>query len=137
MLGRLVWAALLIMGLPVASLAAHVHWMGDYGAARKKAHLVHKPLMVLLVQAGQKYSRDIVQQQFMNQPYIDAVNQHFIPVMISDGMKMSYPIEMYYTTKFPTLFLVDSEKELFLHAPLYGKEIEGIGKVISAIIPKK
>jgi len=139
MLGRFAWAVLLIVGLPVVSLAAHVHWMGNYSAARQKAHSTHKPLMVLLIKAGQKHSRDIVQQQFMDQPYVDSINQHFVPVMISEGTKMNYPIEMYYTTKFPTLFLVDSEKELFLHVPLYGKEIEGIGQVISTItkIPKK
>jgi len=36
---------------------------------------------------------------------------------------LSYPIEMYYTRVFPTLFFVDSQRELFLHEPLYGEEI--------------
>ena len=141
MLGRLVWAVLLIVGLPVLSFAAHVHWMGDYSAARQKAQSTHKPLMVLLIKAGQKYSRDIVQQQFMDQPYIDSINKHFIPVMIGDGVKMSYPIEMYYTTVFPTLFFVDSSRELFLTKPLYGKEIkaERLAKIMQdlGILPKK
>jgi len=134
---RYAWIVFLTMGLSVMLHADHVHWLGHYDAALQRAMTEHKPLLVLLVKPGQKLSRDIVRRQFMDQPYVDTINQYFVSVMLTYGSKRSYPIEMYYTTVFPTLFLVDSQKELFLHTPLYGREIEGVGKVVSAIIPKK
>ncbi|MCD6211772.1 MAG: thioredoxin family protein, partial [Sulfurovum sp.] len=51
------------------------------------------------------------------------VNSKMVPVIVTYEGVLSYPIEMYYTTIFPTLFFVDSERELFLHEPLYGEEI--------------
>ena len=134
---RYAWIVFLTMGLSVMLYADHVRWSGHYDAALRRAMTEHKPLLVLLVKPGQSLSRDIVRRQFMDQPYVDTINQHFVSVMLTYGSKRSYPIEMYYTTAFPTLFLVDSQTELFLHAPLYGREIEGVGKVVSAIIPQK
>jgi hypothetical protein len=36
----------------------------------------------------------------------------------------SYPIEMFYSRSFPTLFFVDSQTERFLSEPLCGKSID-------------
>ena len=46
-----------------------------------------------------------------------------VPVIVTYEGALSYPIEMYYTTIFPTLFFVDSSKETFLKEPLYGERI--------------
>jgi len=51
------------------------------------------------------------------------MNTKTIPVIVTYEGGENYPIEMYYTTTFPTLFFVDSQKELFLREPLYGEEI--------------
>jgi hypothetical protein len=55
-----------------------------------------------------------------------------VPVIVRYEGRLSYPIEMYYTTVFPTLFFVDSQREVFIHKPLYGKRIteEAIQKVL-------
>ena len=59
----------------------------------------------------------------MNQKYVEHINKNMVPVIVMYEGKLSYPIEMYYTTVFPTLFFVDSQRELFINEPLYGEEI--------------
>jgi len=87
------------------------------------AQTQHKPLLVLLVKKDDNASAKIMQKSFMNQPYIHQINQKMIPVIVTYEGKASYPIEMYYTTVFPTLFLVDTSSETFMKEPLYGKQI--------------
>ena len=109
--------------LTLATYANHVHWMGDYDKALQLAHKENKPLVVLVVKKDSKMCNKILHQQFMNQPYIDTINDKMIAVMVTYEGKLSYPIEMYYTTVFPTLFLVDTKSEMFMREPLYGEQI--------------
>ncbi len=59
----------------------------------------------------------------MDQDYVDDINSKMVPVIVTYDGALSYPIEMYYTTIFPTLFFVDSGKETFLRESLYGESI--------------
>jgi len=110
--------------LPLFTLADHVHWLGSYDTALKLAQTQHKPLLVLLVKKDDNVSVKIIQNSFMNQPYIHEINQKMVPVIVTYEGKASYPVEMYYTTIFPTLFLVDTGSETFMKEPLYGAEIK-------------
>ena len=114
---------LLLWLLPFLVLADHVHWLGDYNIALQLAQKEHKPLLVLLVKKDDKVSAKIIQNSFMNRSYIHEINQKMVPVIVTYESKASYPIEMYYTTIFPTLFLVDTKTETFMKNPLYGEQI--------------
>jgi len=70
----------------------------------------------------------------MNHRYVDTINQKTVPVIVTYEGTLSYPIEMYYTTVFPALFFVDSQRELFLKKPLYGREISSTA--LEAILPQ-
>jgi hypothetical protein len=70
----------------------------------------------------------------MDKPYVDMINKNMVSVIVTYEGDLSYPIEMYYTTTFPTLFFVNSQKELFLREPLYGNEINV--NILSEIIRK-
>ena len=109
--------------LPLFALANHVHWLGNYDTALQLAQIQHKPLLVLLVKKDDNTSAKIIQNSFMNQPYIHEINQKMVPVIVTYEGKVSYPVEMYYTTVFPTLFLVDTSSETFMKEPLYCKQI--------------
>jgi len=67
---------------------------------------------------------------------LDKINEKMVAVIVTYEGSKSYPVEMYYTTVFPTLFFVDSSKELFLREPLYGKEItpEILEKTVGRVI---
>jgi len=109
-----------------------VNWLGNYDVAHQKALKEHKPLLVLVVKKNNSLSSQIIKNVFMDRDYVDAINSKMVPVIVTYEGTLSYPIEMYYTTVFPTLFFVDSQRELFLKKPLYGKEItkEVIGKML-------
>jgi len=109
--------------LPFLLCANHVHWLGDYDTALQKAHQAHKPLLVLVVKKESSISNKIIKDQFMNHAYVDMINQKMVPVIVTYEGRVSYPIEMYYTRVFPTLFFVDTKTETFLREPLYGEEI--------------
>ncbi len=104
--------------------ADHIHWMGNYDKALQKAHKEHKPLMVLLVKKESPFCNDVIRDVFMEQKYVKYLNQNFISVIVTYEGRESYPIEMYYSTNFPTLFFVSSQTETFLTKPLYSKSID-------------
>jgi len=104
--------------------ADHINWMGNYDKALLKAHKEHKPLMVLLVKKECLPCNDVIRDVFMEQKYVKHVNQKFISVIVTYEGRESYPIEMFYSTSFPTLFFVSSQTETFLSEPLYGKSID-------------
>ncbi len=103
--------------------ADHVHWMGNYDKALQKAHKEHKPLMVLLVKKECSFCNDVIKETFMGREYVKHLNQKFVSVIVTYEGRESYPIEMFYSTDFPTLFFVGSQTEGFLAKPLYGKSI--------------
>ncbi len=115
---------LLLWLLPLLISANFVNWLGNYDIAHQKALKEHKPLLVLVVKKNNPLSSQIIKNAFMDQDYVDEVNSKMVPVIVTYEGALSYPIEMYYTTIFPTLFFVDSERELFLREPLYGEEIK-------------
>ena len=123
---------LLLWLLPLLLSANFVNWLGNYDVAHQKALKEHKPLLVLVVKKNNPLSSQIIKNSFMDQDYVDVINAKMVPVIVIYEGVLSYPIEMYYTTVFPTLFFVDSSKETFLREPLYGGEIskEAIEKMV-------
>ena len=109
---------------PLMLFANHMHWMGNYDKALQLAHKEDKPLVVLVVKKDSKMCNKILHQQLMNQPYIDTISDKMIAVIVTYEGRTSYPIEMYYTRVFPTLFFVDTKTETFIAEPLYGEGIK-------------
>jgi hypothetical protein len=125
---------MLLWLLPLFVHANFVNWMGNYDAAHQKALKEHKPLLVLVVKKNDPLSSWIIKHTLMDKPYVDMINKNMVSVIVTYEGDLSYPIEMYYTTTFPTLFFVNSQKELFLREPLYGNEINV--NILSEIIRK-
>jgi len=109
--------------LTIVSSANHVQWLGNYNKALQKAHKEHKPLLILVVKHKDPLSHTIIKNHFMNHEYVDTINEKMIAVIVTYEGRSSYPIEMYYTRVFPTLFFVDTKTETFIGEPLYAEEI--------------
>ena len=103
--------------------ANHISWLGDYDKALKQAQKEKKPMMVLLVKKDCNLCNEVLIKNFMNRDYINTLNEKYVAVMVTYEGKTSYPIELFYSTIFPTLFFVNSNNEHFLEPPLYGEEI--------------
>ena len=116
--------------------ASHIHWLGDYDKALHKAQKEHKPLMVLLVQKSCPSCSDVIKEFFMEHEYVESLNKKFISVIVTYEGRGNYPIEMFYSTIFPTLFFVNSKTECFLSEPLYGKMIDenAIRKILKLLL---
>ena len=110
--------------------ANHILWQSNYSKALKQAQQQNKTLMVLLIKNNSQACKDIVTNIFTNQPYLEKLNQKTIAIIVNKDGKANYPIEMFYSTIFPTLFFVDPKNEIFLKDPYYGdvgtKDIKNI-----------
>jgi len=114
---------MLLLFFPLFAFPNHVRWQGIYDKSLQQAYDEEKPLLVLVVKEKNLLCNEIIVKTFMNQPYIDKINKKFVTVIVTYEGDQSYPIELYYTTFFPTLFMVDSQKETFLSTPLYEHNI--------------
>ena len=93
--------------------ASSVRWHGDYETAHTEALKQNKPLLVLLIQKNDPNSKKLLIDTFMNQEYIEFINNSFVSVLVTKGQKSSYPIELLYTLEYPTIFFLDKH-ELYL-----------------------
>ena len=113
---------LILFFMMIVVSAQTLSWRGEYDKAHQKALNLHKPLLVLVVKTDDIYTHEVLRTVFTDQPYIKTLNEKVVSVMVSYEGEMAYPVELYYATRLPALFLVD-EKELFLTKPLYAEEI--------------
>jgi len=75
--------------------------------------------MVLLIQKDSKLNKKVLIDTFMNQNYIDEINDKFISILITQNQKKSYPIELLYTVEYPALFFLNN-LEVYICEPLRG-----------------
>ncbi|WP_457605770.1 hypothetical protein [Nitratifractor sp.] len=113
--------ALLLLPLLLASLLAEaIHWRGDYDRALDEGRSKDRPLLLLLVLGDPESVRTMLHRLMRDETLSRWIDRRTVPVLLQAEGRISYPIELYYTTRFPTLFLVDSRRELPLTAPCLG-----------------
>ncbi|ADV46806.1 thioredoxin family protein [Nitratifractor salsuginis] len=110
----------LFLLLTVVPLWARISWMGDYAAAHRLALRQHKDLLVVLVKRGCRECGELIRRIGVDEPLRQSIEKRYIPVIITADSGARYPIELYYTTRFPTIFFVDAAKETFLAPSCYG-----------------
>ena len=103
---------LISLFLMIPGYAASIHWMGDYDHAHQTALNQHKGLMVILVTPRSSNASNLIRSLQSDTVIVASIQQHFIPVIVTVDTRTQYPIEMYYTTEFPALFLVDPVREI-------------------------
>lgn len=102
--------------LSILLFSQNISWQGDYNKALALAKKENKKLIVLIVKRD-KLSTKVI-KRFNKQKGIN--NKYIFYLGLFDT---NYPIELYYTTKFPTLFIVEPKNEIFIYKPLYKEEI--------------
>ena len=99
--------------------ASFIRWHGDYENAHREALKQNKALLVLLIEKNNPNSKKLIRESFMNQEYIEYINNYFISVIVTKGQKSSYPIELLYALEYPAVFFLDKH-ELYLCDSLSG-----------------
>jgi thioredoxin-related protein len=100
--------------------ASHIKWNWDYEKALIKAKKENKPMMIVLRKDNCTECQKMFEITFKNQAYLERINKDFICVVATYENKNSYPIEMFYTSNFPAIFLVNNEDESLIKPPLFG-----------------
>ena len=118
---RALWLTLLL-GVTLFG-APRLQWYGDYAKAHQEALKYKRALMVLVVKPHDPLTQRIVRDVLFNRNYLTALQERVVAVMVTYEGRASYPIENYYTTQFPALFVVDPLREVAIVPPLYGEEI--------------
>ncbi len=99
--------------------ASHIQWRSNYDNAHREALTKDKILMVFLIQKDCIECQKMLESTFINQKYIEEVNENFVSVLVIKGQKSSYPLELLYTMTYPALFFLNNE-ELFIGGNLFG-----------------
>ena len=110
---------LLLSNLFSNNIQNNISWYSSYDKALEIAQKEKKNMMLFIASSKDKNSNEILRKHFQNQDYINYLNTNFINVLITVEHKTSYPIELFYTTNFPSIFFASYKDESFLTHPIY------------------
>ena len=113
--------AALVWGRPIG-------WMGDYDAALNRARQEKKPLLILMVKPGCTMCKSFLVRIACDEALRERIVRSTVPLILTQGVSR-YPIEMYYTPVYPTLFLVDAQ-ERFLIDPVAPVSLSALYRVL-------
>jgi thioredoxin-related protein len=117
--------AFLICLSTIAIFASHVNWLGNYNKALDLAKKSKKPLLVLLIKNDCNRCKEVVKNVFTNSTYVEKINRSYVAVIVNYD-NLDYPSELYYTTSFPALYLVNSSNEIFIGSTCYYKDFKNL-----------
>lgn len=98
----------------------HIRWQSDFEKTLIEAKKEEKNILLLVLKKDCKDCKNVFTDIFMDEEVTDKVNDRYISVVVFFENKNSYPVELFYTQLFPSLFFVSYKDELFLNAPLFG-----------------
>ena len=110
---------LLLSNLSSNTIPNNISWYHSYDKALISAQKEKKNLMLFIASSKNNNSNEILKQYFLNQNYVEYINKNFISVLITVEHKTSYPIELFYTTSFPSIFFASYRDESYLTHPIY------------------
>lgn len=117
--------------------ASHVRWYSDYEKALLIAKKQNKPIMLFLRKKNCDNCKKMFITTFLNQNYIDKINNNFINIIATFDDKNSYPIELFYTSEFPTIFFISPKDEAYIIDPLFGyTSSKELSKTLNLILIK-
>ena len=101
-----------------ALFSEHIRWQSDFDKALFEAKKAKKEIMLLVLEKECATCKNIFVEVFGDKEVQKKVNKKYIAVVVFFENKNSYPIELFYTQSFPTLFFVSSKDESYLRKPL-------------------
>ena len=110
---------LLLSNLFSSNIPNNICWSHSYDKALITAQKEKKNLMLFIASSKNNNSNEILKKYFLNQEYIEYINKNFVSVLITIEHKTSYPIELFYTTNFPSIFFASYKDESYLTHPIY------------------
>ena len=103
-----------ILALTVLSANAteYIKWFHTYESGHKEALKLEKPIMLFLKDDSSEESKKMFVKTFSNKEVIRLVNKNFVSIQLPKGTDQ-FPLELYYTLEFPTLFFATRYEVLY------------------------
>lgn len=112
---------LTILFITAAALfSEHIRWQSDFDAALIEAKKAKKEVLLFVSKKECAECMEVFVNVFNDKEVQEKVEIKYIAVVVFFEHKNSYPIELFYTQTFPTLFFVSSKDESYLQKPLRG-----------------
>lgn len=118
MLIKIILVSLLICTTSLFS--SSIKWHGDYTKALLSAKKQNKNIMLFLQEKDCGECKKMLKTTLYNQDYIKKINDSYVSIIVERENKISFPIELFYTLTYPTVFFINTEDESFLINPIYG-----------------
>lgn len=103
-----------------ALFSEHIRWRSDFDKALFEAKKEKKEILLLVLKKECAECKNIFAEVFNDKEVQEEVNRKYIAVVAFFEHENSYPIELFYTQAFPTLFFVSSRDESYLQKPIRG-----------------
>jgi len=119
----LIIVRLILISTIIFSVAecGNIRWYGDYEKALILAKKQNKDLFVVVVSSNCKICKDDFSTIFLDIDVVNYINNRYISIIVTKEFQLDYPIELYYTTQYPSYFFASSKDEVFLKNPHYGQ----------------
>jgi thioredoxin-related protein len=111
--------------MAAALFSDHIRWQNDFDEALFQAKKEKKEIILLVLKKECTECKKVFVEVFNDKEVQEEVNKKYIAIVVFFEHENSYPVELFYTQSFPTLFFVSSDDESYLHKPLSGKIIKG------------
>jgi thioredoxin-related protein len=100
--------------------AQNIKWFWNYEAGLKEAKLKHKNIILFLIKKNSSKIQKMYVDIFQDKNISTYINKNFICIISIFEGKNSYPIELFYSVEFPSIFFVSYKDEKYLLKPLKG-----------------
>ena len=89
-----------------------IRWRGDYDQALHEARARGKNLLLILTKPSCPACAELIRKIAADPALVRPLLRRYVPVIVTVDVRADYPVELYYTTRFPALFLVEALREL-------------------------
>lgn len=106
--------------MAIALFSEQIRWHNDFDKVLFKAKEEKKEIMLLVLKKECAECKEVFVEVFNDKEVQEKVNRKYIAVVAFFEHENSYPVELFYTQSFPTIFFVSSRDESYLQKPLRG-----------------
>lgn len=111
---------LVLFLMAIALFSEQIRWHNDFDKVLFKAKEEKKEIMLLVLKKECAECKEVFVEVFNDKEVQEKVNRKYIAVVAFFEHENSYPVELFYTQSFPTIFFVSSRDESYLQKPLRG-----------------
>ena len=92
--------------------AGEIRWFGDYEKGRLEAVKNQKSILLLIDNSRGEHIKRFTSSIYSDKRLQECIADRYIPIIVKEGGDISYPIELFYTTIYPVIFIANPNNEI-------------------------